>query len=196
MDFKSLYMNRHAVHKFGGKKGPPITKEMEQKLLEAGRWAPSAGNSQPVRYVVIRNPETKEKLQELATEAKQISSYWEPKFRSEGVWGDINDTVGAELLVAVFSDPTQVPPNTQNYAADMMGSATAIQNMWLAATEMELQVGCYCHWLTEKVKCLLNAPIAWNLAAIMAFGYSSYVPKMSRLPLESIVFYENVPGEY
>lgn len=194
MSFKKLYMDRRAVHKFGGKQGPRITKEIENDLLEAARWAPSAGNMQPVRYVVIHNQETKTKLQELAAEAKEISGYWEQKFRVGGVWGEVNDVLGAELLIAVFTDPTEVPPNTQNYAVDMMGAAIAMQNMWLAATEMDLQVGCFCHWLTEKVKILLNAPLAWNLAGIMAFGYSIYVPKMCRKPLESIVFDEKVPN--
>lgn len=194
MEFKELYMKRHAVHKFGGKEGPEITKEMENELLEAARWSPTAGNMQPVRYVVIRDLETKKKLQELAAEAKQISGYWEPKFRDGGVWGEVNDLITPELLIAVFTVPTEVPPNTQNYAVDMMGAAIAMEHLWLAATEMDVQVGCYCHWLTEKVKCLLNAPLAWNLAGIMAFGYSSHVPKMSRKPLESMVFYEKVTG--
>ncbi|KUO63049.1 MAG: hypothetical protein APF84_11010 [Gracilibacter sp. BRH_c7a] len=196
MSFKQLYMNRHAVHKFGGKEGPPISKEMENELLEAARWAPTAGNMQPVRYVVIRDQETKKQLQELAAEAKQISGYWEPRFRDGGVWGEVNDLIQPELLIAVLTIPTEVPPNTQNYAVDMMGAAITMEHMWLAATEMDLQVGCYCHWLTEKVKVLLNVPLAWNLAGIMAFGYSIHVPKMSRKPLDGIVFYEKVPGEY
>lgn len=196
MSFQQLYMNRHAVHKFGGKEGPPVTKEMENILLEAARWAPSAGNMQPVRHVVIRDPETKEKLQELAAEAKKLSGYWEPKFREGGVWGEVNDLINPELLIAVFTIPGEIPPNTQNHAADIMGAAIAMEHMWLAATEMNLQVGCYCHWLTEKVKRLLNAPLSWNLAGIMAFGYSVHVPKMTRKPLESIVFYEKIPGEY
>ena len=36
-------MNRRAVHKSGGKQESKITKEIEDNLLEAARWAPFAG---------------------------------------------------------------------------------------------------------------------------------------------------------
>jgi len=42
-----------------------VPEELLQKVLEAGRWAPSAGNSQPWEFVVIRDSNTREKIVEI-----------------------------------------------------------------------------------------------------------------------------------
>ncbi|MGB9861933.1 MAG: nitroreductase family protein, partial [Candidatus Bipolaricaulaceae bacterium] len=34
----------------------PIPEEDLEKILEAGRWAPSYANSQPWKFVVVKNP--------------------------------------------------------------------------------------------------------------------------------------------
>jgi nitroreductase len=46
-------------------KDKPVADELIEKILEAGRWAPSAGNSQPWEFIVIREPETREKIVEI-----------------------------------------------------------------------------------------------------------------------------------
>jgi nicotinate-nucleotide--dimethylbenzimidazole phosphoribosyltransferase len=41
-------------------KDKPVPDELIEKILEAGRWAPSAGNSQPWEFLVIRDLEIRE----------------------------------------------------------------------------------------------------------------------------------------
>lgn len=43
-------------------KKKPVPRELIQRVLEAGRFAPSAGNNQPWKFVVITNPEVIEQL--------------------------------------------------------------------------------------------------------------------------------------
>jgi len=40
----------------------PIEEEKQERILEAGRLAPSACNAQPWRFIVVNNPELKNKI--------------------------------------------------------------------------------------------------------------------------------------
>ncbi len=56
-----IILNRRSVREFNDR---PISKEEINKILNAGRWAPSGLNNQPWRFIVIRDPETILKLSE------------------------------------------------------------------------------------------------------------------------------------
>ncbi len=46
-------------------KDKPVPDELIETILEAARWAPSAGNSQPWEFLVIRDLEIREKIVEI-----------------------------------------------------------------------------------------------------------------------------------
>jgi len=58
-----------------GFRDEPVPKELIDKILEAGRWAPSAGNSQPWEFVVVKDKATIQKLAELY-EYQRIEKKW------------------------------------------------------------------------------------------------------------------------
>ena len=55
MDFLTLMKTRYSVRKFDETK--PVSDELIQQILEAGRIAPTAKNCQPQRVYVIKSPE-------------------------------------------------------------------------------------------------------------------------------------------
>lgn len=59
MDFENLIKERFSVRKFSDKE---IEQEKLDKILEAGRLAPTAGNYQPQMIYVIKSKEAKDKL--------------------------------------------------------------------------------------------------------------------------------------
>ena len=59
MSFLDLATNRYSVRKF---KDVPVEKEKMEKILEAGRIAPTACNNQPQSVLVLQSPEALEKL--------------------------------------------------------------------------------------------------------------------------------------
>lgn len=61
MEFKTLIGSRYSVRKLSDK---PVEKEKLAKILEAGRIAPTAGNRQPQRIVVVQSKEALTKMQE------------------------------------------------------------------------------------------------------------------------------------
>jgi nitroreductase len=60
MDFLELAKLRCSIRSFTDK---PVEKEKLQRILEAGRVAPTACNKQPQRIIVVQNPENIKKVQ-------------------------------------------------------------------------------------------------------------------------------------
>src|ERR1044071_1218001 len=44
-------------------KPDPVPDELINKILQAGQWAPSGGNTQGSRFLVVKDPEVKKKVQ-------------------------------------------------------------------------------------------------------------------------------------
>ena len=58
-DFLGLVKTRKSVRRY---KSEPVPDEVLEKILEAARHAPSAGNSQPWEFVVVKDPENRKKV--------------------------------------------------------------------------------------------------------------------------------------
>lgn len=70
MEVFEAIKGRRSVRKYKSKE---IPEEDLKKILEAGRWAPSSGNTQPLEMVVIRDRETKENLSDAALGQKFVA---------------------------------------------------------------------------------------------------------------------------
>ncbi len=57
---EKIIFERRSIRKF---KKEPVPDNMIRRILEAGRFAPSAGNSQPWKFVVVNNPELIEEME-------------------------------------------------------------------------------------------------------------------------------------
>ncbi|MFC1802379.1 nitroreductase family protein [Thermoproteota archaeon] len=102
---------RRSVRKY---KPEPIPKEELKKILEAAQLAPSTGNKQPLKFVVVCDDETKKKLAEIAR--KQI-------------W--IGD---AGVVIAALAMDKKDPTIYEKWAEqDVM---TAVEHMVLTAWEL------------------------------------------------------------
>src|SRR5271167_4336314 len=62
--FLEVLQRRRSI-RTGFLKDKPVSDELIEKILEAARWAPSAGNSQPWEFLVIRDLEIREKIVEI-----------------------------------------------------------------------------------------------------------------------------------
>ena len=63
MEFEEIIRKRTAIRKFSDRK---IEKEKLDKILEAGRLAPTAKNNQPIKIYVIESKEGIEKIDKLS----------------------------------------------------------------------------------------------------------------------------------
>ena len=71
----ALLLTRRTVRFY---KPDPVSDELVHTLLEAAAAAPTAHNAQPVRYVVIRSPQAKQRL------ADQMARRWRRDLERSG----------------------------------------------------------------------------------------------------------------
>ena len=129
---------------------PRLPKDMDiERILDAGRWAPSGLNNQPWQFVIIKNRSLKEKLSRLTESSGTV--------------------IAASALIAVLLDKKRV----YNKTKDIQATGACIQNMLLEAHALGLG-SC---WLGEilnkesKVRRLLRIPAQYELMAVISLGW-------------------------
>jgi nitroreductase len=153
-----VVLSRRSIRRYEQKE---IPKDVLDKILDAGRQAPSAANKQPWHFIVVTDPEIKKEL-------------------SKGMFNRfIKDTpvtiVGCahkDLIAGKWS---------------IVSTTIALQNMVIAAWAMSVG-SCWIGDFNEgKVKKLLSIPENWNIIALVSFGYPAEKPQpRKRKPLEEI----------
>jgi len=143
----------------------PIPEEVLLKVLEAGRWAPSAKNSQLWNFIVLKDEEIKRKIAEVFPSGRFLAD--------------------AACGIAVVTDP-----KTSNHAVE--DGAAAAQNMLLAAHALGLGacwLGVYGGVYEEKIKEILNVPKEKFLVSIISLGFpAETLTAKPRKSLEEILF--------
>jgi len=156
------------------------------EILRAGQWSPSAGNFQPVRYVVLRDRERIAALDALARESAAISAHWFARYRDGAV--DHPDWTKVPVAIALIADPTKGGPHIHGEATHVIGGGLAAQNMWLMAHGLGLGTSLVTHWIEEKVKVLIDCPRDWDLVGVMPLGVPAESPARRRRQLDELAF--------
>ncbi|PIQ89504.1 MAG: nitroreductase family protein [Candidatus Omnitrophica bacterium CG11_big_fil_rev_8_21_14_0_20_42_13] len=121
-----------------------------EKILEAGRWAPSGLNNQPWRFLVIKDKERKAAISKFTKYAKIIES--------------------APVLVIVCMDVA----DSYNRDKDLMAIGACIQNILLEAHSLDMGA---C-WLGEilnnkgRLSKYLGLDDDFEIMAVLAVGFS------------------------
>jgi len=179
----------------------PVSDELVQQLLKAGRLAPSRGNSQPWRFIVITDSGLKNELfdavyrQEIVRTAPLLIAVL-------GVI-DVRDTVPtrtAELVRAgaFGADVKDVADHVLDDWTQAELKVDAALNSSIAATYMMLAahgLGLGCCWIKlcvdDRVLRILRVPDGYYNAGILAIGYADESPPARpRCPLNSLVHYQ------
>lgn len=146
-----------------------IPQEVLEKILHAGRLAPSAKNQQPWRFVVVTDKEVKEKLV--------------PACVNQAMVGE----AGAVIAI-VGVNPTYVM--RAGFPAQIIDTGIALSHMCLAATSEGLGTCIIGAFLPEEVKKVLEVPEEYQVVQLLVVGYPAEDPApRPRLPLEEIVYY-------
>lgn len=178
MQFNELVVERRSVRKY---KNKPVEKEKLELCLEAARMAPSASNSQPWTYIVVDEPELKEKVAE-ATYDKLV------KFNKF--------THSAPVIVVIVLESakklTQVASRLKKKDWPLMDIGISAENFCLQASDLGLGT-CMLGWFREKrLKELLNIPPKKYVALAITLGYPDDAPKQKiRKPFNEAVKYNS-----
>lgn len=170
MDFLQLAKMRYSVR---GYLPDMVEKEKLDRILEAGRIAPTGANRQPHRLIVVQEPEGLEKLKKAA------------------------NVFGAPLAIIVCADH-KVSWKRHYDGKDIadIDAAIVTDHMMLEATELGLGTVWICHFNPAVLKKEFRIPENIEPLNILAVGYAAGAAqpadrhKVSRLPLEDFVYYE------
>jgi len=161
MEVLGAIRERRSVRKYTQE---PVSEDQLAQILEAGRWAPSRGNSQPWKFIVLKDAQI---LKELA---EAIPS---GKFLAEAPRG----------VVVVVNPKSSKHPEQE--------AAAAIQNMLLAAHALGLGtcwISIYSTDCEEKAKQLLIIPEEELCVSVVSIGHPDETPEKGRKELDEITF--------
>ncbi len=161
MEIYNTIISRRTIRKF---KQKPIELLILKKLVNAGRLAPSAGNLQPLEYIITVDKAAKEKIFPYVRWAHYIAPEGNPG-ESEKPMAYIIILVNNENLLASY------------YKYDVGASA---ENITLAA----LEEGIGCCWIgsfnRKRIENILKIPNKYSADLVLALGY----------PLENPEYYD------
>ncbi len=162
MSLVDVIISRRSIRKYEKRNVP---EDVMNKILEAGRQAPSAGNAQPWHFIVVTDPKVKEKL-------------------SQRIWSTfIKDSAFTVVGCGYVGDEYGRKWST-------VDTAIALQNMVIAAWSLGVGSCWVGAFQEEEVKRLLGIPDEWKVVAMVAFGYPAEKPgTKTKKPLNEIVSY-------
>ena len=141
------------------------------RIMEAGRLAPSAKNRQEWRFIVIRKPELRDKIAAAAFRERNVGT-------------------APVVIAACTTNIDYLMPNGQySHPIDL---AVASTFMALQAEEEGLR-SCFITTFDEQeVKDLLSVPHRMRVVLLLVLGYSEEpTPRQPRKPLQQIVSYDH-----
>ena len=133
MDVFSCIATRHSTRKF---KEEPVPQEVLDKVIEAGRQAPSGKHKNQSRFIVIRK---KEVLQELIAFVQQEFAKMEVTPENDDNFGGAIRAAKKGGYVFMYNAPVLiVVANKRDYGNKYADVSCAMQNMMLAANALDL----------------------------------------------------------
>ncbi len=171
MDVFEAIKNRRSVRAFSNQ---PVSDEEIDRLIDAARWAPSAGNLQPWEFIVVREPEIKHGLCRAAGNQTFIEE--------------------APVVVVVCADPQRSAKGYRSRGINLyclQDTAAATQNMLLTAQAMGLATCWVGAFHEEEARKVLRIPDGVRPVAIVPVGHAAEKPRARpRRPMNEIVHRE------
>jgi len=171
MDVLEIIKNRRSIREF---KKQDLPQDIIEKLLEAARWAPSAGNVQPWAFVVAYSQKIKQNL-------------------SMAAFGQ-EDLEEASVVVVVCADEKLAE---QSYGVRgkslfcIQDTAAAVQNIMLTAYSLGLGSCWIGAFKEDEVRQVIKAPNGMRPIALIPVGYPNEAPAArNRRPVSEIMHKE------
>lgn len=156
MSLLETIKNRRSIRKF---KRKSIPEEYLEKIMEAARWAPSAGNLQSRKFLIVKNPQLKHELAKAA--------YGQP-FIEE-----------APVVVVACADLERSAPGYGERGRNLyclFDVAASVENMLLTIHELGLGA-CWVGAFDERLVAeILEIPSTLRPVTLIPLGYPAEKP--------------------
>lgn len=168
MDVFEAIRNRRSVRSYLDRH---IEEEKLNTVLEAGRLAPSAGNRQEWRFIIVRDGEVRRKLGEAANGQNFVGN------------------APVVIVACAVTDEHVMTCGQLSYPIDL---AIALDHISLVAVEQGLGTCWIGAFNEKKVKEILGIPKEVRVVELMPIGYPAIktVKEKNRLSINKIVKYD------
>jgi len=171
MDALEAIKRRRSIRGFTDE---PLDKETMTQILDAARWAPSGGNQQRWRFVVVTDPTVKEMIRKV----------------SPGIFA----MPAAFIVICMKKKAGARALDEWLYAADC---GIAAQNIMLAAFSLGIGTCVVASFAKEALREILEVPEGIEPSLIVTLGHYESLPEApERKPLKEIAFLNRYGEEW
>ncbi len=178
--FMEIVRSRRSIRRYLPK---PLERDRVLDCLEAARLAPSASNVQPWRFIVVDNPEIKDRL------AREAFS---------GIYKASMFAAQAPVIVVVLAQAdfvtNQIGRRLQGTSFHLIDIGIAVEHLILRAEDLGIAT-CWMGWFdTRKVRKVLAIPRKYKVTALVPMGYAASRPprESPRKPMAEIAWFNGV----
>jgi nitroreductase len=178
--FQELVRKRRSTRRYLER---PVEREKVLACLEAARLAPSAENVQPWRFLVIDDPEIKQKY------AASVFS---------GIYSFSRFAAKAPVLIVILARPdllaNRIGKQIQDVSFYLIDVGIAGEHLALQAEELGLG-SCWIGWFnTRRTRKFFRIPRPFKVVCLMALGYPQAKSgrERSRKPLAEICWFNDL----
>jgi len=195
-EFAEVVKSRRAIRKF---KPDPIPDEYIEKILDVARWAPSGGNAQPWEFIVVKDPEMKQKIEDLYLRLDHMrSQVWETTRREDlrhwaATMGKPNFAEAPVIIVPIGDLRTTYASVVAVHVLYHLRNLENMANVTLLIHLAAVALGLGVQWVSIEepsmgpFKNLLGIPEIYHIYSIVPMGYPAYQPAPAyRRELEAI----------
>jgi len=151
-----------------------MSQEMIEALIEAARWAPSAGNIQPWEFVIATDQNVKSNLSHAAYKQKDLEE--------------------ASIVIVVCADQKRAEQAYGERGKNLFciqDTAAAVENILLTAVSMGLGSCWIGAFKEDQIRKVINVPPHIKPVALIPVGYPNEATKArERRPLKEIIHKE------
>lgn len=177
--FLDLVRSRRSVRRYLAR---PVEREKVLACLEAARLAPSAENVQPWRFLVIDDPDIKERFAAAAF---------------SGIYRFTRFAARAPVLIFILARPdllaNRIGKQIQKVSYYLIDVGIAGGHLALQAEELGLGT-CWIGWFNgRKARRFFRIPRRYKVVCLMAMGYYERKPReKKRKPLAEIAWFNRI----
>lgn len=170
MELDDCIKTRRSIRRFLDK---AVLNSLVAQIINAGIWAPSAGNIQDKEFIIVRSKKKKKEIIDACH-----NQYW-------------IDT--ADLILVLYADPKKTEvyygPRASEYAC--LSAGCCAENMMLKAHDLGLS-SCFVGLFDEvMIKRALSIPEASKVYAVIPIGYPAEKPPAPRRSeIQNVTYFE------
>jgi nitroreductase len=191
MDIFEAIKNRRSIRQY---KSDPVDDKTIDTVLEAAHWAPSWGNLQCWRFIIVREPKVKADIAATLTKV-QVDTEWVENAASNAI-------KQAPVLIVLCAEKSKAglldngtPVTDKGEFWYMFDAALAMENLVLAAYALGLGTVIVGSFDSVKVAKILGVPEGCTVVTMTPLGFPNSKGQVSPRKKLSEVYYRDKYGK-